>query len=155
MGRGIPRPLPCGQFGEGTYGYRLHETEAPAEELVSATRSLYSLTQSPAQGDWPRDPWVSTLPPPVSCQRSRILLPSRCPQLFVFSGEEGPPPCHLGLLAAQTHSQTFPNTSAIGQLFAWQNLFVFGAVTCQEVTRPWEKEADLMVAPGRSHPHGG
>ena len=28
MGRGIPWPLPCRQLGEGTYGHRLHKTEA-------------------------------------------------------------------------------------------------------------------------------
>lgn len=57
----------------------------------------------------------------------------------LFSAGEGPPPCHLGLLAAQAHSQAFPNTLASGQLFAWQNLFVFGAVTCQEVTEPFPR----------------
>lgn len=51
--------------------------------------------------------------------------------------------------------QAFPNAPAAGQLFAWQNLFVFGAVTCQEVTRPWEKGAGSVVAPGPSHSHGG
>lgn len=85
---------------------------------------------------------MSTLPPP-SCRTS---APASCflpgTHGYLFSAEEGPPPCHLGLLAAQAHSQAFPSTSAVGQLFAWQNLFVFGAVTCQGVTRPWEKEAD-------------
>ena len=84
---------------------------------------------------------MSTLSPP-SC---RISAPASCflpgTHGYLFSAEEGPPPCHLGLLAAQAHSQAFPSTSAVGQLFAWQNLFVFGAVTCQGVTRPREKEA--------------
>ena len=79
---------------------------------------------------------------PPSC---RISAPASCflpgTHGYLFSAEEGPPPCHLGLLAAQAHSQAFPSTSAVGQLFAWQNLFVFGAVTCQGVTRPREKEA--------------
>lgn len=33
------------------------------------------------------------------------------------------------------------NTPSAGQLFTWQDLFVFGAVTCQEVTGSWEKGA--------------
>lgn len=48
-----------------------------------------------------------------------------------------------------------PSTPTAEQLFAWQNLFVFGAVTCQEVTGPWEKKANLVVASGLSHSHEG
>lgn len=48
-----------------------------------------------------------------------------------------------------------PSTPTAEQLFAWRNLFVFGAVTCQEVTGPWEKGANLVVASGLSHSHGG
>lgn len=47
-------------------------------------------TEPSARGTGPETPGVSTLPPPVSCQRSRILLPSRCPQLFVFWRRRAP-----------------------------------------------------------------
>lgn len=95
-------------------------------------------------------------PAPTLCRDSTpasCFLPGALGCLF--SAGEGPPPCHLGLLAAQTHSQAFLNTPTAGHLFAWQNLFVFGAVTCQEVTRPWERGAGLMVARGSSHSHAG
>lgn len=55
----------------------------------------------------------------------------------MLSAGEGPPPSHLALLAPWAHSRA-PQHPSTGQLFAWQNLFVFGAVTCQSVSS-WPK----------------
>lgn len=119
--------------------------------------SLLSLIPEPqGVGAWPRDP-SGGCPQP----RPHVVRDSTPASCFLpgapgclFSSGEGPHP-EPGYLAAQTHSQALLDTPTTGHLFAWRNLFVFGAVTCQEVTRPWERGAALMAASGSSYSHGG
>jgi len=66
---------------------------------------------TPSVGDWPRDPCGECPHPAPTCRDSTpasCFLPGALGCLFSAGG--GPPPCHLGLLAAQTHSRAFLNT---------------------------------------------